>query len=315
MRQTKSLEIKVGIVSIIALALLIFGITLGKGLNISQSGQEIILEFPNSGGILESAPVVVNGVKRGAVTSVENTSSGVRITANLDKITDIHADATAKITMLEITGGKKIEIFPGSSHNMLNNNDVIHGTTAADISELVTLVGDISGDAVVMFRRLDTALAEVNILLNDEKFIGNLKQTAQNANDLTSNANTFFNDNKHQLQQSLDDISELTSELNDAIKTNRPDIDRIVQKLDTTISKTNKIIDKTDITLEDAQIIAQNLNEITNKINSGDGLASELINNKEFSNNIESTIKLLKEYLEKIEEHGINVNARLGSRP
>ena len=113
MKSNKNLELKVGLLSIAAIILLVVGITLVKGISVSISQNVIRLRFEQSAGIQESAPVTINGVKRGSVTKVENDNGSVLISANLSDISDIKEDAFAKITMLEITGGKKIEIFPG----------------------------------------------------------------------------------------------------------------------------------------------------------------------------------------------------------
>src|ERR1043165_4308116 len=105
----RSTEVKVGIVSILAVALLIAGIMLGKGLGVGAS-HVLTFRFPSSGGIDIGAPVTVNGVRRGTVTSVENANGAVVLKANVSNIDDLHADASAVISMLEITGGKKIEV-------------------------------------------------------------------------------------------------------------------------------------------------------------------------------------------------------------
>ncbi|MFW5701927.1 MAG: MlaD family protein, partial [Bacteroidota bacterium] len=112
MKEQRKTEIKVGIVSILSLALLILGITLGKDFSVGVSQITITMEFPRSGGIAPSAPVVVNGVKRGAVSQVRNHNGNVRITAEIDDISDFRTDAAAMITTMEITGGKKIDISP-----------------------------------------------------------------------------------------------------------------------------------------------------------------------------------------------------------
>ena len=125
MKDTRSIEIKVGLVSILAVILFIIGITLGRGLYVSVNPVTVKIRFPNSGNIQISAPVFVNGVKRGAVASVRNDNGSVLVTADLDNVREFRRDVSARISILEITGGKKIEIFPGKSPEKYKIGDEI----------------------------------------------------------------------------------------------------------------------------------------------------------------------------------------------
>lgn len=109
MRNNRSREIQVGAVSLLAIILLILGFTYGKNLSISPKANLIKIRFPNSAGVQIAEPVVVNGVKRGLVRDVRNDAGSVLILVELNKMDDIRSDASAKITLLEITGGKKLK--------------------------------------------------------------------------------------------------------------------------------------------------------------------------------------------------------------
>ena len=108
MQYDKSKEIKVGIVTFVAILLFIVGMTLGRGYRISVDPTELNIRFPNSGGISPSAPVLINGVERGSVNSINPDNGSVLIKISLDDISDLNSDASARISMLEITVGKKI---------------------------------------------------------------------------------------------------------------------------------------------------------------------------------------------------------------
>lgn len=167
MNNQKKNELKVGLVSIAAIILLIIGITLGRGFSVSVSNQTIKFRFPNSGGIQLTSPVVINGVKRGSVSYIKNDKGSVLIEASIDDISDLHDDATAKITILEITGGKKIEINPGNASKNFDINKEIPGVTAADLSDLVTLGGEMVYDMKFLLKKLDTVSTTLTRMLRD----------------------------------------------------------------------------------------------------------------------------------------------------
>ena len=112
MRNTKSLEIKVGIVSTVAIILLVLGITFAGSFGLTANSNIIKIKFKNSGGIKKSNPVSINGLESGSVLSVSPVADGVIIEAIIPDNIILKSDATAIILLKEITGGKKIEINP-----------------------------------------------------------------------------------------------------------------------------------------------------------------------------------------------------------
>lgn len=314
MKNNRSAEIKVGIVAIIGIALLIIGISMGKSINVNTGEPQLTFIFPNSGGIQQSAPVTVNGVERGKVTSIKNKNGKVEIIAKVDDTSDFHADATAQILILEITGGKKIQINPGET-GKFNIDTPIYGTTPPDIAELVAILGAVSDDAVNLVRRLDTALIAINSMLNDETFVDDVKNTASNASELTENLNSLINNNYADLELAIDNIRHLSSELKSIVDHNSPKLNKIIDDLDKTLASADKLLLNADTAVNDFRAIADDLNDITGAVKNKGGLVNKLIYDKEFANKLDSTFARLSHLLNMISDHGVNVNVRLGTRP
>jgi phospholipid/cholesterol/gamma-HCH transport system substrate-binding protein len=122
---------------VISIALLVIGIMLGKGISFSPTQKSVAIRLATSGGIDAGSPVVVNGVRRGTVTQVSNDNGGVLVTATLDDVSDLRSDAQALVSILEITGGKKIELTPGSAATALNPSaEIPINTTNAKLAEI-----------------------------------------------------------------------------------------------------------------------------------------------------------------------------------
>ncbi len=315
MENQKNKEIIVGIVSFLAIALLFIGIILGKGMKVSTNDKLLKIRFPNSGGIQVSEPVVVNGVKRGSVIGVKNDNSSVLVTIELDNYNDIKIDAKAKITLLEITGGKKIEIFPGIEKEKFSLKNEMIGITPPDIAELVSLVGEVSGDAITLVRRLDTIAAAGTELFADGKFVQDLKYSANNASELATNVNLFFNDNKLKLNQTLNNLDILTKNLKNAIDKHEPSVGRILNDVEFALKDARILLTNADSTIVDANKLVSNLNMITNEIKDGNGLVNKLIYDKDLNQKLDSTFIYLSDLIFMIKNYGVNVNVRLGSRP
>jgi phospholipid/cholesterol/gamma-HCH transport system substrate-binding protein len=315
MKNIRKIELKVGVVSFFATILLILGIIFGRGYKVSVSTQTIKLRFPNSGGLQVSSPVVVNGVKRGTVSSIQNDNGSVLVVASIDNVEDFRKDVRAKITILEITGGKKVEIIPGTSSEPFDINQEIPGETAADFADIVSELGVILVEAKQTLNQLDTTLSSANKILGDKNFITNTKEALINANQTLLLAKEILEANQSSINQSLKNIRDLTTQLRSDYSKYEPKINQLVDKLEhisnqieTALSQGNITINKLDSTVTDINIILK-------EIKSGNNIANKLIFDKELANKLDTTISNLTTFLSIVQKYGVNVNLRLGTRP
>lgn len=314
MKKNRQNEIKVGLVTISSILLFIIGISLGKSCSVSVSDQTIKMRFPNSGGLKSSDPVVVNGVRRGTVTAVRNEGGAVLVEATLDDTRDLRGNPTAKITILEITGGKKVEIFPGDKGDFDINKE-IKGETPADLAELVALVGEVSGDATRLVRRLDTIADAGTNLLADGKVVADLRNAADGASRMVASLNRLVESNYSTINSSLADVKAITTELRLAIRDNKPGIERLIKQLDVTVNRANNLMIGADTAVVQVNMLLKDLNRITGDVRGGSGLVTKLLYDAKFAASLDSTLTRLSLFLNKVDENDINVNVRLGTRP
>jgi phospholipid/cholesterol/gamma-HCH transport system substrate-binding protein len=315
MKSQRTTELKVGIVFLTAVILLLVGIILGKGFQVTSSQVTISLRFPNSGGLQPSSPIVVNGVKRGTVGSVINDNGSVLITATIDDISDFKKDVSAKVTILELTGGKKIEINPGTSHEHYDLKNEIPGTTPADIPELVAILGSVSGDAIMLIKRLDTIATAGTRMLDDKQMLRDLKSIIINTSEATANLNELLRNNRSDLDITFKNLKIITSDLKLAINKDEPKLDSLLTNLNDITNSAKKLFVKVDSLMISADGTLADLKDITGEIKGGKGTISKLIYDKEFSEKLNSTLDSLSQFVNQIKQYGININARLGTRP
>lgn len=311
----RSQEIKVGIVSIAGLALLLIGLMLAKGWNVTVNKQPIKFRFPHSRGIQPSSLVVVNGVERGSVTDIINENGSVLVSAVIEGVEDIKQDASARILIMEITGGKIIDIDPGSSDCPYSPGDIIAGESPPDIPELVALIGSVSDDAIILLRRLDTIAIAATDLLDEGKTVGKLKNTFHNTEQITGKLNNFLDNNIASLEFSLRELKSLSSELRGALDRNEPKLAQILEKVDYTLDDTRGLLSKMDSASVTANGLLADLKAISSDIREGHGFASRIIYDDKLAAKLDSTITVLYNFLSQVKKYGVNVNARLGTRP
>lgn len=315
MKDLKKVEIKVGIVSVVGTILLIVGIILGRGYKVSMSAQTIYLRFPNSAGLQVSSPVVVNGVKRGVVSSVTNDKGSVLVTATVDNTDDFRRDTRARITILEITGGKKVEIFPGTSDEPFDPMREIPGETSADFSDLVTYLGEISIKGKHLLSQLDTTLSSANKLVGDRHFIQQTRQAIDNVSEALRITRQIMELNQSNINQTLKNLRELTTTLKKDYSKYEPQLDTLVRQLNDVSGKTSNLLDNARGSISMLDSALSQINGLLDEIRRGEGLASRLVYDKSLFIRLDTTLTNLSELISLIRYHGVNVNLRLGTRP
>ncbi|MDQ1265925.1 MAG: phospholipid/cholesterol/gamma-HCH transport system substrate-binding protein [Bacteroidota bacterium] len=315
MNQLKKIEIKVGIVTLAALALFIIGFTWGKGFKSSYSRQTIHIRFANSSGIQISAPLVVNGVTRGSVLSIRNDNGGVLIEADIDSTSDFRKDVSARIMILEITGGKKIEIAPGIADEKFYIKSEIPGKTSADLSELIAMAGDVANHGRIMFRRVDTILAAISSIVGKPEFTNRINGSIDNLYNVSNTLDRSLNDENGSLYITIKNLRILSSDLREAYQGYNPKINALLDKLDRITDDASQLITNAKSTLRRSDTLLSNFNEISDSIKNGSGLVPRLINDQALAARLDSALAELSLLASQLRQYGINTNVRLGSRP
>lgn len=311
---SRKTEIRVGIVSISAILLLFIGIMLGKGISWSTNQHEVRFRLVSSGGLEPGSPIVVHGVKRGQVVSVSNHNGGVLVTGQLDDISDLHSDASAIVSILEITGGKKIEIKPGFEKTPLDASKEIPGIVAADIGSLVTSLGDVSDNAIALVKRLDTLSAALADLARDGTFVNNIKTLASDGAILVSDARAWMQANKSDLTAMVKDLRQISSTLRKTLDKNEPKISELIDHLERTLSTFDNTLTRADAAFISVDSLVVEVNTVIAEVKANKGLLNRIIYDEGLSSQLDSSLTVLKSILQQFQRDGVNVNVGLGHK-
>lgn len=311
---SRKTEIRVGIVSISAILLLLIGIMLGKGISWSTNQHEVRFRLASSGGLEPGSPIVVHGVKRGQVVSVTNHNGGVLVVGQLDDISDLHSDASAVVSILEITGGKKIEVAPGFQTSAFDPNKDIPGVVAADIGSLVTSLGDVSDNAIALVKRLDTLSAALADLARDGTFINNVKTLASDGAMLVTDARMWMQANKSDLTAMVKDLRQISSTLRKTLDKNEPKISELIDHLEKTLSTFDKTLTKADAAFISVDSLVVEVNTVITEVKANKGLLNRIIYDEGLSSQLDSSLAVLKSILQQFQRDGVNVNVGLGHK-
>jgi phospholipid/cholesterol/gamma-HCH transport system substrate-binding protein len=298
-------EIKVGIVSISGIVLLLLILYFTKSFSFGTNNISVLFEFSNALGINVDAPVHINGVRKGIVNKVWLNEGRVFINAMLEDIDDLREDCTAEIQILEITGGKKIEIIPGNSSNLFNPNNTIIGNESLDLGSTISKLNDITISFNKLIDKVDTLLSVSINTIKDT----NIAKIINNTEKATNTLNNLVNDNR--IDRLINDLSNITTELNKLLLDNKNQLNNIVRNFDTTSVEVNKMVYQIQETIETTNILIKNIYDFVDDIKQKDGTIGKLIYDTTLANKMVRTVDSLETLMEHIKKNGVNLNIKL----
>src|SRR5574339_54277 len=119
-------ETKVGILTIVALALLIVGFNFLKGKNVFSNEKRLYAVFDDLGGLKKSNEVRMKGLPVGAVfeyTEIDKNLSGIIVTITMKRDVNIPKDSKATIESELLGTPSFITISQGTSNDYLKDGD------------------------------------------------------------------------------------------------------------------------------------------------------------------------------------------------
>lgn len=276
-------EVKIGIIGILAIGMLIFGINYLRGVTMFKSSRSYYVEFNNINGLPTSSPVFANGYKIGLVRDIQyNYEKLGSVTVEVELDNDMRIPSGSKGELVtEMLGTVKMNLLLNlESQSYLQPGDTLQGFANNGIMGVAeTMVPKIEQ----LLPKMDSILSSLNQLLADPA----LAATLHNAEQVTANLNITTNELNKLMKN---DLPKITGNL----VTMSEDINTITHNL--------KGIDyaatmsRIDSTLNNVQLL-------TNKLNSKDNTVGLLFNDPTLYNNLSTTTANAASLLEDLKSH------------
>lgn len=301
MKNQRKTEIRVGITVILGIICLIFVLSWAKNLSITSNQKIINVKFPSASGLEVGDNVTVFGIRKGFVTSSKVESDGVVVTLSLNNDVELKEDAKFSIVMLDLMGGKKVDINPGSSNISINYNLIQKGSYTADIPEVMAVLGSVQNDLINIIKEVQTTLISVNEVLTDKEFNNNIKVTASNLTDITLKLNSMIDENRNDFKKITSTASGLLEETSSFLKENKTSTTEALKELNEVLKNTNEILVKAE------EFITETKEQKNN--------AGKLLYDEKFLEDINKTLSDVKELtsilIEQLKGKGINIDAKI----
>ncbi|MGE5400722.1 MAG: MlaD family protein [Ignavibacteriales bacterium] len=301
MRDQRKTEIKVGITSLVALLLLIWIFGWAKNYKFNSSIKTVKIEFESANGLEKGDIVTVNGVRKGTVEDISISGNSAIVRTELDPDVKLQEDATFGISMLDLMGGKKVEIRPGVSPKEINYSALQHGQFYADIPAVMAMLGSVQNDLVKIIKDVQVTLSSMNTVLTDKDFNSQLKSSISSLSQISSKLNLMIDENRSSVKQLSSNGAELTRETTSFIKGNKEKISNSLGEMQTVMKNTNDLLSK--------------LNKLTDETTAKNNNIGKLLYDEAFMNDLKTSLQQVKDLTnvlnEQLKNKGLNVDAHI----
>jgi len=274
---SKSQKIRLGVFILVALILLfvLLGIIVGSKFFDKKDFYFIAYKDQSVSGLNIGSAVQYHGIRIGRIEDLSIDKEDVTtviVEISVKAGTPIKKDVKAVMAAVGITGLKQIELIGGDprEENLKPGSHIQPGESTLDV---------ITDKAQDIAKKIDEILRNIANIL-DERTQQNIQEVIANTNSSLKNFNTIMDENRAKLNESIENIARVSSELANLLST----INDVTQQLD---------IDQFNMTVSNINKSVDDLTEAFNNIN------YTVLESQE---DIIETIRLLKESMQHINE-------------
>lgn len=279
-------EIEVGLTVLIALAVLLWGVTWLKEFSFQHRVKLWHVTFPQTGGLGASDEVQVNGIRKGSVQSMKLVGDHVIVDLALASDIALTTESKVAIRNVGLMGEKVIAVDLSSAGEPLSARDTIIGIYEKGVPEVMANLGETAETIALLSHQL-RGLAESM----DRR--GDFTATLRNFRASSDELRKLLTDNRAALTTSIHNFSEasqtvkgLTTDREQKLKQAIDDFGSAAQKLDRLSSR-----------LDSLRIVFQ---RVGNKVDRGDGTLGKLVNDDKLYDDLSQSVAELRGLLQDV---------------
>ena len=292
---------KIGLLVVLCLTLLIWGINFLKGRDIFRTENVYYARYKNVGGLTATTLVTLNGLKIGYVREIyfaEDLSGDLMVKVALHNNFPLPVGTSAQISSSDLLGSKVVKLNLGKSSRLLQANDTLASQMDADIMQQVNeQLAPIKAKAERLIENLDSIVTTASRIMNSDsqrnitESIRQVHNTMTNIENISANLNDVISVQKKNLSSTISNISEITGNL----KNNSGKIKQIMNNFSAfsdslTKLEINKTVGHINYSLEE-------LHRILSKIDTANGTLGLLVNDPGLYQNINHSTENLNRLL------------------
>ena len=298
MKKYSALYFSVGLVVILALIILIFGIFFLNEKDPRETFNTYYLRFTQVSTLVLDDPVKVNGVKLGKVESIELAGHRVVVKIRLRTDVKIPKDSEIRVQNIGIMGERQIGMILGDEETYFAPGDTINGQFDAGIAEALGLAGEVCDSTKVL---LESVKAALNGTIANPDFQERFRTLLTKAENLEDRLMTMVNTTDPQLKKSLNSLNEVMAKVDALVDGVKPPIDNLFANVDKTIGHADALVSL-------LEGVTKHLDDLIAKVQSKDNTVGILLSDRKLHDDLVKTVHSADSLFRVILHDGLDVN-------
>ena len=293
-----SKEFKSGFIFLLAIIFLVYGLKYLKGLNVFQANKPYYAIYDDIDGLQIGSSIRLNGFNVGIVNNIIlNSDNNLVVTLNIDGLDNVPDNSICKIVNQDLMGTKGVSLILGQSNSFASSGDTLLGRVENSLQDEVNAqILPLKNKAEGLIGSVDSLLTIVTAVLNKNtrnslsNSIKSLDETFEILSKTMVKIDSMVYDNDARVSKVLSNLESITTNLNDSSSGIKPILYNL-SSISDTLSNAN------------FGSLVNNINTISNNINSGSGSLTKLMNDEKLYNNLEKSTSELAELIEDIKNN------------
>jgi phospholipid/cholesterol/gamma-HCH transport system substrate-binding protein len=242
-------EVLVGLFSLIGTLILVLGLLWLRDFRFSRRYNVYESVFPGTGGLLVGDPVMVSGLRKGKVRSMQLLDQGVRVEVAVEQDVRLRRDARAIIVTRGLLGERYVEIDRGKAVDTLPPGSVLRSDVQIGMAELMASTGELVESARVVSDDVRKILQALSGAVDDKQLEGGLRDATAVVRDLRSTLQASRPDleaSVHNFRVASESMARMTSGSEDDVVDVTANLRSTVAQLDTLVAQLQLVASKTD---------------------------------------------------------------------
>jgi phospholipid/cholesterol/gamma-HCH transport system substrate-binding protein len=281
---------RLGILIVVSIAILIWGLSYLKGRDIFKKHNLFHVIYERVDGLEESNKVVLNGYQVGQVSDIgfsPHRMDRLIVTFTVDSKIKVPLNSVAQIVSSDLMGTRSINIILSDQNEYHLPNDTIAGSVENDLREQVSMqVLPIKNKAEQLLGTLDSAITVLTVIFNEDarnnlsESFENINRTIENLERTTSDLQSVVSSEKDNVKEIITNFKDITNVFNQ----NTAQLENVITNM-SSFSDTLSQIKVTPV-LNNILSATNNINAVIAKLNQDDNTAGLLLNDEKLYNSI-----------------------------
>ena len=298
MKKNSALYFSVGLVVLLAIVILVFGMFFLNEKDPRETFNTFYLRFTQVSTLVLDDPVKVNGVKMGKVEDISLAGHRVVVRIRLRTDVKIPKDSEIRVQNIGIMGERQIGMILGDEEAYFAPGDTINGQFDAGIAEALGLAGEVCDSTKVL---LESVKAALNGTIANPDFQERFRTLLTKAENLEDRLMTMVNTTDPQLKKSLASLNEVMGKVDALVDGVKPPIDNLFANADKTIGHADALVSQ-------LEGVTKHLDDLIAKVQSKDNTVGVLLSDRKLHDDLVKTVHSADSLFRVILHDGLDVN-------